>query len=144
MTKRPYFPRLPLFGVFALLGFAIVAAFVGRVTHAGAYTPTATQLAERDLLFYDRADGAVLVETPADHQIVQVFEGEQGFLRGTLRGFARTRRLAGLGPDHPFRLARWSDGRLTLDDPSTGEHVELMAFGPSNSGVFAPLLEASK
>lgn len=143
MTKRPYFPRLPLFGIFALLGFAIVAALVGRATHAGAYMPPATQVAERDLLFYDRDDGAVLVQSP-DHQTVKVFQGEQGFLRGTLRGFARTRHLAGLGPDMPFRLARWSDGRLTLDDPATGEHVELMAFGPTNSGVFAPLLEAPK
>lgn len=142
MTKRPYFPRLPLFGIFGLIGFAIVAAFLGRVTHAGAYLPPATQVAERDLLFFDRDDGAVLVESPVDRHTIQVFQGEQGFLRGTLRGFARTRRLAGLGPELPFRLARWSDGRLTLDDPSTGEHVELMAFGPTNSAVFAPLLEA--
>jgi putative photosynthetic complex assembly protein len=143
MTKRPYFPRLPLFGIFALLGFSVVAALIGRATHAGAYRPNAAPVAERDLLFFDRADGAVLVEAPIDHQIVHVFQGEQGFLRGTLRGFARTRHLAGLGPDTPFRLTRWSDGRLTLDDAATGEHVELMAFGPSNSGVFAPLLEGT-
>ena len=116
---------------------------MGRATRSGDDTPAATAVQARDLLFYDRADGAVLVEAPADNHAVDVFTGEQGFLRGTLRGFARTRRLAGLGPDTPFHLARWSDGRLTIDDPATGQHVELLAFGPTNAAVFAPLLEAN-
>ncbi len=29
----------------------------------------------------------------------------------------------------PFHLSAWRDGRLTLDDPATGRHVELEAFG---------------
>ena len=143
MMNRPNLPRLPLLGIVALIGFAVVAALIGRQTQSAAAAPTAVRIAERDLLFFDREDGAVLVEAPADRHVVQVFQGEQGFLRGVLRGFARTRRLSHLGPDLPFRLARWSDGRLTLDDPATKEHVELMAFGPSNSAVFAPLLEAN-
>lgn len=143
MTPRPTVPRLPLLAIAALLAVTVVAAFVGRVTHAGAYLPPATQRAERDLLFYDRDDGAVLVLAPSDRHVVKVYEGEQGFLRGTLRGFARTRHMAGLGANIPFRLASWSDGRLTIDDPATGQHVELMAFGPTNAAVFAPLLDAA-
>ena len=44
--------------------------------------------------------------------------------------------------DPPFRLARWSDGRLTLEDPTTGRRIELGAFGPTNAEVFAELMQA--
>ncbi|MDT7953148.1 MAG: photosynthetic complex assembly protein PuhC [Acetobacteraceae bacterium] len=141
MARPPVFPRLPLYAVFAVLTITVVAAFVGRATHAGGGLPKAALVAERDLRFSDRADGAVVVQSARDGHEVAVYEGEQGFLRGTLRGFARTRHLSGLGPELPFQLSRWSDGRLTLDDKSTGQHVELMAFGPTNVAVFAPLLD---
>ena len=71
---------------------------------------------------------------------MEVFEGENGFLRGTLRGLARTRRSEQVSPAVPFHLAQWPDGRLTLDDPATGRHIELLAFGADNAGVFARLL----
>lgn len=136
----PVFPRLPLLGIFALLGLTVALAAVGSATRAGAPAPTGAELAHRDLLFEDRNDGAVVARAAEDRREVAVFEGENGFLRGTLRGFARIRHLEQLGPETPFHLARWSDGRLTLDDPATGRHVELLAFGPTNAGVFAQLL----
>ncbi len=39
-----------------------------------------------------------------------------------------------MGAETPFRLTRWSDGRLSLDDPATDRHVDLEAFGPTNVG----------
>ncbi len=141
MSQSPVFPRLPLFAVFTVLTVTVVGAFIGRVTHAGVTIPGTSLVAERDLRFLDRDDGAVVVKSAKDGHEVAVYTGEQGFLRGTLRGFARTRHLSGLGPEQPFQLSRWSDGRLTLDDHATGQHVELMAFGPTNVAVFAPLLD---
>lgn len=143
MANDPVFPRLPLLAVFAALTVTVVGAFVGRVTHASVTIPGTTLVAERELRFLDRIDGAVIVQSAQDGREVAVYTGEQGFLRGTLRGFARTRHLAGLGPEQPFHLSRWSDGRLTLDDQATGQHAELMAFGPTNVAVFAPLLAQS-
>ena len=143
-AKAPVFPRLPLFGVFALIGIAITGAYFGRVDHASATLPNTRPVTSRDLQFFDRADGAVIAVSPTDGHTVDVFQGEQGFLRGTMRAFARTRHLDGLGPEKPFRLTRWSDGRLTIDDPSTGQHVELAAFGPTNAAVFSPLLERDR
>ena len=77
------------------------------------------------------------------------------FVRGALRALARERRAdvgdntAGI-PDAgsvttpvehaPFRLTRYTDGRLTLDDTTTGAHLELRAFGPTNAAAFAGLL----
>lgn len=142
MAKPTVFPRLPLIGVFTLLAIAVVGAFVGRLGHTADTTlPGTTLVSERDLRFTDLADGGVSVLSGKDGHEIAVFHGEQGFLRGTLRGFARTRHLTGLGSDLPFQLSRWSDGRLTIDDKATGQHVELLAFGPTNAAVFAPLLD---
>jgi putative photosynthetic complex assembly protein len=66
--------------------------------------------------------------------------GQNGFLRGTLRGFARIRRSDGVGAIPPMLLTGYADGRLVLADPSTGRLVELEAFGSSNEAVFARLL----
>ena len=132
----------PRLGLFALVSISLAVAVGGSLTHAGAPMVDGRITEQRDLLFEDRDDGAVVVSSAGDHKVVEVFEGENGFLRGTLRGFARVRRSEHIGSAAPFRLARWSDDRLTLDDPATGRHVELLAFGPSNAGVFARLLEA--
>jgi putative photosynthetic complex assembly protein len=141
MAQSPVFPRLPLLAVFAALTITVVGAFAGRVTHASTTLPGTSLVAERDLRFLDRDDGAVVVLSAKDGHEVAVYSGEQGFLRGTLRGFARTRHMSGLGSEQPFELSRWSDGRLTIDDKSTGQHVELMAFGPTNVAVFAALMD---
>jgi putative photosynthetic complex assembly protein len=136
------FPRGPLYGAGALLLVALCAAGAGRVFGADGRPPASHVLAARDLTFEDRADGAVIV-ADADHPgHVTVMTGENGFLRGTLRGLARTRRSEGIGPALPFRLTAWTDGRLTLDDPSTGREIELEAFGSLNEAVFARLLPA--
>ncbi len=144
MGRRPDFPRLPLLGIFALLLVVVTVTAVGHANHVQTTAPTGERvLLQRDLRFEDREDGAVVARAANDNHVVEVFQGEQGFLRGTLRSFARTRRLDELGPEAPFRLTRWSDGRLTLDDPATGQHVELVAFGPTNWGVFSRLLDAA-
>ena len=59
--------------------------------------------------------------------------------------FARSPASAGCAasaPMRPFVLTRWTGGRLTLDDSSTGAHVELGGFGPDNQVAFAGLLAA--
>ena len=68
--------------------------------------------------------------------------GEGGFIRSAVRGLARERRRRGLGPESPFELVRWSDGRISLLDPETGRSIEVDAFGPDNARPFLELLEA--
>jgi putative photosynthetic complex assembly protein len=55
----------------------------------------------------------------------------------------RDRKKLALGPEMPFRLTLWHDGRLVLDDPATGRHVDLRAFGTTNRNAFARLLPRS-
>ncbi|MBV9655775.1 MAG: hypothetical protein JOZ42_14565 [Acetobacteraceae bacterium] len=142
----PAFPRPPLLLAGGLIAFALLAATIGRLSGMGADRPVSTPISERTLRFEDRADGAVLVYDaggdPArrDAEPAVVLTGQNGFLRGTLRGFARTRHADGIGDAAPFELTAWADGRLTLDDPATGRRAELEAFGPTQVAVFAQFL----
>jgi len=142
-TPSPYFPRAPLIGLFAMVGLSLAAAVAGRMTHTAVVEqPTGSLVAARDLRFADGADGSVIITDARDGSPVDVLTGENGFIRGTLRGLARTRRSEGIGSEDAFHLASWSDGRLTLDDPATGRHLELQAFGSLNTEVFGRLLTA--
>ena len=135
-------PRGALIGAGLLVATAILAAGTARLTGIGTtHLPAAQPVAGVELRFLDRADGAVVVERFPDGALVAVLPaGTHGFARGVLRGLARDRRLQHLDSGPPFRLVRWSDGRLSLEDPVTQRRVALEAFGPTNAQVFADLL----
>ncbi|MEO3471049.1 photosynthetic complex assembly protein PuhC [Roseomonas sp. CAU 1739] len=131
------FPSAPLFGVAALLAVTIGIALIG-----GARTPeAASALRQRQLVFEDRADGAVTVRDATDETAFAVLDpGTNGFIRAALRGMARERLREAHGPEIPFRLVAWDDGRLTLDDPATGRRIDIKAFGHTQAEAFIRLL----
>ena len=139
-------PRAALAGAGLLVAAAIVASGTARLTGIGTTRlPEAEQVASAELRFVDRADGAVLVQRHPDETLVAVLPaGTNGFARGVLRGLARDRRLAHLGAGPPFRLVRWTDGRLSLDDPSTGASSSSRPSAPTNAQVFADLLVSAQ
>jgi putative photosynthetic complex assembly protein len=94
---------------------------------------------ERSLRFEDRANGDIAVLDAKSQREVAHFQGEQGFLRGSLRALARERQRRGMGPQAPFELTGHVDGRITLLDTATGQHIALESFGPTNSAVFSQL-----
>jgi len=105
----------------------------------------ATPLSERQLHFADRADGAVVItDAVTGARVAVVAPGEGGFVRGTLRGLARARFVAGIGPEVPFRLVGWSDGRLTFEDPATSTKMEMAAFGQTNAETFLRFLSTTE
>jgi putative photosynthetic complex assembly protein len=138
-------PRGPLIGGMALIGATLLAVATVRLSGVEVSSRShAPAVAERRLQFEDRADGSIAVRDAdaAPGSVVRIVPaGSDGFLRGTLRALVRQRRLSEVGPQTPFRLTAHADGRLTLDDPATGERIDLEAFGPTNSAVFAQLLE---
>ena len=97
---------------------------------------------QRDLVFADGPQGSVIVKDAQSQTEIAQFEGEQGFLRSTLRALVRERKRQNIGPDAPMQLLGRADGRLTLLDPSTHQRIDLEAFGPSNASVFAGLQKA--
>ena len=146
------FPPAVLWGAGGLIVAVLLATAGVRSGLIGAL-PTTQQaraaahvgVAEaRSLRFEDQADGGVRIVDTADGSLAgTVPKGAlNGFVRGVMRGLARDRHLMRVGPDKPFVLTRWSDGALTLDDPSTHRHIELGSFGPTNRAAFRVLLRS--
>ncbi len=138
-------PRGAIVGAGVLVISSLLMVGIARLTGYTPDQPPVSRVVESyDLRFVDRPDGAVLVYDTADNQLTdEISPGTNGFVRGVLRGLVRERRADQIGPTPPFRLTRWADGRLSLDDPSTGRHVDLEVFGPTNAGAFADILIAT-
>jgi len=131
------FPLGPLLGVAALLTVTIGIALIGGTRPID----TASALQQRQLVFEDRADGAVTVRDAANAAAFAVLDpGTNGFIRAALRGMARERMREAHGPEIPFRLVAWDDGRLTLDDPATGRRIDIKAFGHTQAEAFVRFL----
>ena len=135
-------PRGALLGAAGMVLFALVAVTAARL--GGLPTteaPDARVDVSRSLRFVDRDDGGVAVYAVEEDRLVEVLpSGEGGFVRGVLRGMARERRAHDIGSQPPFRLTRWSNGLLSLEDPQTGRRIDLNAFGVTNKDTFARFL----
>lgn len=144
--KPPPFPRDTLIIAGTVVLLSIMTAAAGRMTGAANSAPTAAPVAARDLLFRDRPDGSVAVfDATNPAKPIDIFApATNGFLRATMRGLARQRLRQDADREVPFHLTEWADGRLTLEDPTTGRMVEMEAFGITNEEVFAGLLTAKE
>lgn len=99
-------------------------------------------VAQRSLSFADAEDGGILVYDGETNELTLTLpSGTNGFLRGALRAMADRRRVAEKPYDAPFVLTAWEDGRITIDDPETGERVAVSSFGPTQVRSFVALLD---
>jgi len=135
-------PRGALFAAASLVVFSLAAVTMVRLTGVGSIhmaLPAAVE--SRDLQFEDGKDGAVLVYDARDRRLVDTLApGSNGFVRVVLRGLARERRLSEIGAQPPFRLTRFTNGKITLTDTSTDRQIDLGAFGSRNTEAFARLM----
>ena len=122
------------------IGLSLTIAVVGRLTAGAPAAETGTPVASRDLRFVDGPAGSVVIRNAQTDATIDTLTGENGFIRGTMRGLARNRKSEGVGNGPPFRLTAWADGRLTLTDTANQRKVELEAFGSENRAVFDRLL----
>lgn len=142
----PSFPRLPLYSAAALIAFSIGAVVMVRLTSPARPTaPLAHVVAERSISVADRPDGSVAVmDAATGAPIGALAVNGDAFARVTLRTLAERRGKAPALQGLPFELTAWSDGRLTLADPATGETIDLESFGHTNAGRFVELLTAKE
>ncbi len=143
MAAAP-FPRPILAVAGIVVAFSIATAAIGRLTGAANSAPDVSPVMTRSLVFRDQPNGGVLVFDAAHTTapIAEIAPASNGFLRATMRGLARQRLREDASRDIPFRLSGYADGRLILEDPTTGRSVEMEAFGIANESVFARLLTA--
>jgi putative photosynthetic complex assembly protein len=142
-TPRP-FPLYPLVGAGSLVLLTLLS--VAWIRWFGETAPDSA-LADpvvmgRDLRFVDLADGSVDVLEDRTSRLLRRLEvGEDGFVRATVRGLVRARRARGEGAAQPFRLELRTSGQLLLQDPVTGQSIDLWAFGATNARAFASMLD---
>lgn len=137
-------PRGALLAVAALIGVSLVSVIAVRILQPeGLKTPIEAALIDsRDLRFVDVGKGEVAIYDWPDGSLVETLDpGTDNFIRGVIRGLARERRGADVGADRPFRLSRFDNGQLTLEDPATGRVLTLEAYGATNAAAFSRLLE---
>jgi putative photosynthetic complex assembly protein len=133
-------------GILTLAGIVVATVVTVATARMSGYQPPAPEaspvVASRELAFRDDGDGSVLVyDWRSGEQLADLAPGEGSFVRGVMRSLTRERRSREAGSDAPFQISRHQDGSLVLEDPATGERIELQAFGPTNAGAFATLLD---
>lgn len=136
-------PALYMAALLVLVTFAL--AISARFFGFGAFAEPSDVpvLASRALTFTDQPDGGILVHDADTKQLaITLPPNSGGFIRGSLRALTRKRRLAKIGPETPFVLSRFEDGRLVLDDPATQASVTISSFGPTQIAAFDSLLFA--
>jgi putative photosynthetic complex assembly protein len=132
--------RAALVFVAITFALAIAASQFGIGKAADVYTDP---VASRALTFADAADGGILVHDASGALALTLPAGSNGFLRGALRSLAHTRKRSGVSPAEPFVLTAWGDGRVTIEDPKTGERIAVTSFGPTQVRSFVALLDPS-
>lgn len=139
-------PRWLLLAVAGLIGFTLLGVSVHRLQDSpAAVATTGNPVALRDLRFVDVGGGKVTIhDWPTGHVVATLAPGSENFIRGVLRGLARERRARGIGVEPPFRIARFRDGRVTLEDLATGRTLFLNAFGVTNLAAFDDLIDAGR
>ncbi len=126
--------------VVVVLSLVIAMNFIGTQTVDLSLKRTA--VVTRPLIFRDAPGGAIAVydQGAGDPFVVLPREGNT-FMASALRLMGQSRELRSkAGPEAPFILTLWSDGKMSLSDPTTGDTLELAAYGPTNAKTFAQLL----
>ena len=139
-------PRPMILGIAGLLLFCTATAAFTRLSGQNVVVmPPTHAVATRDLRFEDRADRGINVVDARTGALVETIAPKTGgFLRGAMRGLLYDVRYgphrSDRAPDYAFRLTRWADGRLSLEDQVSHRRLELEAFGSTNEAVFAKFL----
>ena len=129
-------------GACALVVFTVAAVMLGRGASVDRGDATVgTPVASLAFRAEDQSDGSIALRAVPDGGVIATVQpGQDGFIRGTLRGLAQARQRAGLGGETPFLVTRYDTGKLVLDDAATGRHLTLDAFGQTNAMAFGRLL----
>lgn len=129
------------------IGALMLAAPEGQRAPAA---PTAAGMGDiavrsRDVVFSEGADGvARVIDITDGTAVLTMAAGDGGFVRTALRLLVLERRRLNSPVDAAFRITRWSSDRVTIEDLGMGKTLALNAYGPTNAGAFAQLLETRR
>lgn len=135
--------RMMMRGVFILLMVILALVALARLTDRPlvAVPPVAEVVDTRDIVLESDTSGGAFVRDMDGTVLVDLGPGEGGFLHTMWRAVQRERVRYRVGQDGPVTITLHADNRLRLFDPSTGQTIDLNAFGSNNVGAFRALLE---
>jgi putative photosynthetic complex assembly protein len=145
-AKVVHFPRAPLVGAITLAAVSVLTIGGARLSGVPASPGTGESAVVQSVMlrFEDQKNGGVAVINAETGERIAIAEpGTNGFLRGTLRGLMRVRRLDGGTVNEPFRLEQRANGQLLFSDTRDGTVIDLNAYGQTNAAVFRAFLIAS-
>lgn len=127
----------------AILSLVIATNFIG--TQKADLTLERAAVVKRPLIFRDGPNGAIEVyDQGAKAPFIVLPREGNTFMASAVRLMGQTRQQrTKAGPDTPFILTLWTDGKMSFSDPATGDTLELAAYGPTNAQTFAQLLPAA-
>ena len=124
----------------SILGLVTAAQITDRPMEAT--PPDRAVVASREIHLSGDMSGAVTVRDSEGELIADLAPDAGGFISGVWRVIQRKRTTNRVAIDGPVVLRRHDGGRLSIMDPSTGWHADLMGFGRDNSAAFFRLLPA--
>lgn len=127
-----------IIGILALVSYA---SFTGRTPSA--VVPEGAVVKSRMIIIEAENSGAARILTAEGELIMDLSAKQGGFISSIDRSLRRKRLVADLSQEGPVLLTLDDLKRLKISDPLSGWSADLMAFGSSNIGAFAKLLDAS-
>ena len=128
----------------AMLGFWWLGASLAEDTQTSVQKPIRGEVSSSvEITVLDLPDGAIGVfQTQSNATLARFESGEGSFVRTIFRSLVRDRRVRQVSAPPQFILRGLSDGRVIVEDPSTGSQIELDAFGHINADQFRDMLQA--
>ncbi|MEM6579399.1 MAG: photosynthetic complex assembly protein PuhC [Pseudomonadota bacterium] len=134
--------RIMMRAVFALLMVILALVAFARLTDRPlvAVPPVTEIIDSRDIVLESDTSGRALVRDADGVVLVDLGPGKGGFLHTMWRAVQHERARYGVAHSGPVTINLHSDNRLRLVDPSTGQTINLNAFGSNNVASFRALL----
>lgn len=128
--------------VLALMTFIVAAIWLlSRIHPPAPVMSSAPVSAERLLRFEPRDGGELLVFDERSGVLIRrIADGDDSFIRGTLRVVGRERTVHGVPPEAPLALSVHDDGAVILHDRASDVVYDLRAYGADNAAAFVQLL----
>lgn len=144
----PLIPRGAVIGAGLLIATTMVLVGTAQFSKlvsppAPKAAPAAEDIAElRTLRFTGKHGEEIAAFDVASGEKVVDLAKSDGFVRVVLSSLAFDRKRLGKTGQPTFNLTHWTDGRISIEDTTTGISINLGAFGEGNKSVFRKFLKS--
>ena len=142
MKRDPMLPFVKMVGLGLLVVLFGIWVFKNNLKSTNSAITSSEIVAMKKLHFYDHHNGMVKI-TDVNGNVLTFIDGE-AFAKVLIRNLVRKRISIGIGPEEPFELISRKGGLLSLRDPVSDLHLDVTAFGQSNSEVFTRLINGEE